>query len=101
MLLEAGPIAGLVFLVFRLWLTIRLGSFSWRAARTGNLLPPLLFGASGTTLAIGQWGQPTALGFAVFGGGLCLASVKRPQPSPSRAQLAPRHRPPVPRRIPA
>jgi hypothetical protein len=100
-LLEAGPIAGLLYILFRLWLTVRIGMFSWKAARTSNVLPLLFFAASGAALAIGQWGQPTTLGFAVFGGGLCLASVKRPEPGPSRGRLALRRGPPVPQRIPA
>ena len=41
-----------------------------------NYLPILLFGAAAPIIAFGLFGQPTNLGFAVFGCGICLASTK-------------------------
>jgi hypothetical protein len=42
----------------------------------GDILPLLLLSTSLIELIQGPFGQPTALGFAVFGTGLCLAAAK-------------------------
>ncbi len=73
---EAGPVLGLAYLLWRLWLIVELGRWSVRAAAIGNLLPITLLGACASTLAVGQWGQPTSLGFAVWVAGLSLAAAR-------------------------
>ena len=87
-LLESGPILGLLFLCWRTVLTIRLGWLSLRALGYGETLPIILFSASFVALLNGQLGQPTILGFAVFFSGLCLASTKigseMPRPAPRK-----------------
>ena len=75
-LLESGPILGLAYLCWRVALTLRLGWLSLRALGYGETLPIILFSAIFIALLNGQFGQPTILGFAVFFGGLCLASTK-------------------------
>ena len=75
-LLESGPILGLGYLCWRVALTFRLGWLSLRALGYGETLPIMLFSAIFIALLNGQFGQPTILGFAVFFGGLCLASTK-------------------------
>jgi hypothetical protein len=75
-LLESGPILGLAYLCWRVALTFRLGWLSLRALGYGETLPIMLFSAIFIALLNGQFGQPTILGFAVFFGGLCLASTK-------------------------
>lgn len=75
-LLENGPVLGLLFLLWRSALTIRIGWLSLRALGYGETLPIILFSASFVALLNGQFGQPTTLGFAVFFSGLCLASTK-------------------------
>jgi hypothetical protein len=61
----------------------------------------MLYLAGFLALLTGQFGQPTNLGFAVFLGGLCLASANKKQmpseterlePAPARAQMARRSR---------
>jgi hypothetical protein len=74
-LLESGPILGLAYLFWRIALTIRLGWLGLRALGYGETLPIILFSAIFIALLNGQFGQPTTLGFAVFFGGLCLAST--------------------------
>lgn len=74
--LELGPILGGAFILFRLAITLNLG---WRALgalfeRRDNL-PVLIFSAAALPIALNQWAPPTILGFAVFGGGLVLASL--------------------------
>lgn len=73
-ILELGPVLGLVYLLTRVSLAIFVFSSAARSARGGNSLPMLLFGAFGLLMLTGQFGQPTTLGFAVLGGGLCLAA---------------------------
>lgn len=87
-LLESGPIFGLMFLLWRTVLTIRLGWLSLRAlAYGGETLSVILFSAGFVALLNGQFGQPTILGFAVFLSGLCLASTNIG--SPATAPVSP------------
>jgi hypothetical protein len=78
-MLESGPIFGLAFLLLRVVLTIWIGWLAWRAARAGHFLPMLLFGTCAWVLVNGQFGQSTSLGFAVFMGGITLASMRVPE----------------------
>lgn len=79
MILEMGPIMGLIFLGMRVGLAGWMFFRSLQLAKEKSMLPILLFGVCGVLIVNGQWGQPTILGFAVFIGGLCLASgLKRP-----------------------
>lgn len=73
-ILEAGPVVGLLYLLWRLWLAVRLVRLSARAAAVGSVLPLALAGACLMNVAMGQWGQPATQGFAVWVAGLCLAS---------------------------
>lgn len=98
-LLESGPILGLLFLIWRSALTFRLGWLSLRALGHGETLPIILFSASFVALINGQFGQPTILGFAVFFSGLCLASTKMGSEAPSavRGKIIPPPPGPVPK----
>ena len=73
---ELGPFMGGMVLLMRVGLVIWLGVKALGMARKGVMLPILLFGACAPSIFNGVWSQPTALGFAVIGGGLCLASMK-------------------------
>lgn len=73
---EGGPIFGFAYLFLRVLIAAYLGwmaSFAFERQR--NPLPLLLFSACLLLVLSGQFGQPTALGFAVFGAGLCMASM--------------------------
>lgn len=72
--LESGPILGLAFLAWRSVLTIKLGLFSIKHLKRGEILPIMLYCAGFLSLLNGQFGQPTNLGFACFVCGLCLAA---------------------------
>ena len=112
--LESGPILGLAFLVWRTMLTFKLGLFSYRQLKRGEILPIMLYCAGFLSLLNGQFGQPTNLGFAVFVCGLCLAAgntktpVELPVPDGAalrrmarRSRYAERiHTLPVARRLP-
>lgn len=76
-LLELGPLLGMAFIGFRIWLSIHLGLESWRALREDrNALPLLIWSALMIAILQGQWAPPTVLGFAVLGGGLILGATK-------------------------
>ncbi len=73
--LESGPIAGNLFILWRILLTLALLRASYIAASKGNYLPALIWGAAGPLLLWGQIGQPTTLGFVSLGGGLVIAAL--------------------------
>ena len=75
-IIENGMIIGCTFLLWRIWITKDLLLETIKSIKRGNYLPIFLFGASGPILLTGLYGQPTTLGFAAFGTGLCLASTK-------------------------
>ncbi len=78
-ILEVGPILGLLTIMIRLavvWLMLKL---SLKALAKGNQLPILLFGGSFLLVVSGQWGQSTTLGFAILGAGLTFAATRMPE----------------------
>lgn len=74
--LENGPILGVAYVFWRVALAIYLGAACLRSLRQSELLPLLLFSSAVMPLVIGQFGQPTVLGFAVFTAGLTLAACQ-------------------------
>ncbi len=71
---ESGPFLGLLYILWRSSLFIWLGLFSFSRLSQNYILPLLLFSSAGLGILRGQFGQPTSLGFAVFGSGLCLTA---------------------------
>jgi len=71
---ETGPVLGLGFLLLRVAIAFYLGLVAMAASERKQPLPLLLFSSCFLLVLSGQFGQPTALGFAVFGAGLCLAA---------------------------
>ena len=71
---EAGPILGLFYLIWRVWITLAVGRAALRVSGSGVLLPLLLWGACASSLLSGQWGQTSIQGFGVFTLGLTLAA---------------------------
>jgi len=72
---EGGPILGFAFLFLRVSMGLYLLLASYNAFNRQNPLGLLIWSACFLVLVSGQFGQPTALGFAVYGSGLCLAST--------------------------
>ena len=76
---ENGLIIGGLFIIWRIWITKDLLIACIAAVKRGSYLAIFLFGAAGPILLFGLLGQPTNLGFAAFGSGLCLAAaLKKP-----------------------
>ena len=74
-LLEMGPILGLIFIGMRVALCGRMLIAGLLALRRDNVLP-ILICVDGVLLVLnGQWGQPTTLGFATFTAGLTFAAA--------------------------
>ena len=88
--LESGPVVGLSFVFLRLAITLYLGFMAWRALREhAATLPLLLFSGCFNDVLLGQFSQPTELGFATIAGGLCLtASLRAGEPLPEEAEEA-------------
>jgi hypothetical protein len=74
-LMESGPVFGLLYLGLRTLMTIVAYLECLRASRGGNLLAISLFGAGSVGLVTGQFGQPTSQGAASITMGLCLAAL--------------------------
>lgn len=72
--LECGPILGLAYIVLRLIICLGIGRTAIETLRNGDVLAVMLFASAFSQILNGQFAQPTALGFAVFHGGLCLAA---------------------------
>lgn len=109
LILESGPVLGIAFIIWRCAFTVWIGRRCLRAVRAGHTLPLLLFSSAFMPLIIGQFGQPTVMGFVVLATGLVLvalhgaeaateadgpavpvASVARARPLPRRSAYASR-----------
>lgn len=77
LVLEMGPVLGFAYILLRLAIALYLVHLAVQRTREGDVLPLLLTAGCFLPLVQGQFGQPTALGFAVFGGGLCLAAATK------------------------
>jgi hypothetical protein len=76
---EMGPMRGIAFIALRCAIALRLFALSWRALRQRrDALPMLIWTAASPLIVLQQWAPPTLLGFAVFGGGLVMASLNYP-----------------------
>lgn len=75
-LMESGFILGILYILLRIAIISWMGWLCFKNASLGNIMPLLLFGSCALLILNGQFGQPTTLGFAVFGGGLCLAACQ-------------------------
>ena len=77
--MELGPILGLAFIGWRVWMTWKVIFGSWQSYwHTGEPLAWLIGGACFLSVLNGQWGPSTNLGFAVFGAGMTLAAMNNP-----------------------
>jgi len=74
---ENGSILGVVYIFIRIWIVKDLLHTCITAIKRNSYLSILLWGACAPIILFGILGQPTNLGFAAFGGGLCLAAAKK------------------------
>ena len=74
--MESGALLGLSYIGLRIAITLHGLLASITQLRAGDTLSVLLFTGFGLQMLNGQFAQPAALGFAVFGIGLSLAASK-------------------------
>ena len=74
-ILESGLLLGLAYIVLRVAITLHATKVALIQLRYGDTLSVFLFASFSLQMLNGQFAQPAALGFGVFGIGLCLASV--------------------------
>jgi len=75
--LENGLLIGGLYILWRLWIFKDLMMACINGVKRGSYLAIFLFGAAAPIILFSPYGQPTNLGFAVFGGGLCLAALNQ------------------------
>jgi hypothetical protein len=73
--MEAGPLLGFSFLLYRVCVSGLLAIQAWGSAKQGHLLAWLLAWDACRSLITEQISQPTNLGFMVLASGLCLAAL--------------------------
>jgi hypothetical protein len=78
MVYENGLILGWSFLMWRILIVIYLARAAWISFKESNPVPMVFLASSAVPLAMGQWSQPTALGFACFASGVVLAATRIP-----------------------
>jgi len=76
---ELGKMFGILFLLWRVALTIGLGRSAMRAFRNGNGMGLIFLSATAYNLLVGPLGQVTVSGFVVIGIGLTIASIRIPK----------------------
>ena len=79
--LENGFLIGILFVLWRIWITKDLLKICINCIKRDHYLPIFLFGAAGPVILFSPLGQPTNLGFAAFGSGLCLAAALAKKPA--------------------
>ena len=75
--LENGLLVGGLYILWRLWIFKDLMMACINGVKRGSYLAIFLFGAAAPIILFSPYGQPTNLGFAAFGGGLCLAALNQ------------------------
>ena len=75
-IMESGIIVGNLFIIWRVSLAIFLLRLCIHAIKMENYLPIFIWGACSHIILWMPIGQPTTMGFAALGGGLCLAAIR-------------------------
>jgi hypothetical protein len=73
---EMGPLLGILIILVRLKLCLKLAIASYQKLAQHDLLPWLILSFALLIIPQGQWAQPTTLGFSTIVGGLLIASLR-------------------------
>lgn len=76
---ELGPIFGVAYIIYRIFLSGSLVGFSYRMLKRGNFLPWLICSSCLLLVLNGQWGQQTTLGFTILSAGLVFSAGQLPK----------------------
>jgi hypothetical protein len=71
---ELGPLLGILIILIRLALCVKMAFASYRRIAAGDLLPWMLLSFGIINIPQGQWAQPTSLGFSTLVAGLIIAA---------------------------
>jgi len=71
---EMGAFLGISFILIRIFLGLKMIRLSLSEYLNGSFLPLLLLFHCIFNIVLGQWAQPTTLGFSIFFGGMLMAS---------------------------
>lgn len=74
---ELGLLLGLVAIGQRVWISFGTLGAAFLQLQKRNFLPWMIMSFALPNLLQGQFAQPTSLGFAIFAGGLAIASLRR------------------------
>ncbi len=72
---EQGIIFGGGLIFLRIFFAASIAIQSWKLPKEEKLLPFIICGAACATIAQGQWGQPSILGYGISMAGLVMASL--------------------------
>lgn len=72
---ESGMFLGLLFILTRIFLTLRLSSVAYKNFKRGNIMPWLILSFASVNIIQGPLSQPTTLGFIVLAGGFLIAGM--------------------------
>ncbi len=73
---EMGILLGVILIYMRVAIIVKLAVYSFRKIRTGDILPWVLVSYAFLQVVLGQWAQPTSLGFAILGCALIVSALK-------------------------
>lgn len=76
---EQGLLLGFIVIIVRVALAVKIVRAAMHHLRTTDALSWMLISFCLILLLQAQWGQPTALGFAVLGTGLSIAALEPPE----------------------
>ncbi|MEX6689947.1 hypothetical protein QTN47_20735 [Danxiaibacter flavus] len=74
---ELGAVMGIIIIMVRLSICLKMLFGAYRKLATGDLLPWIMLSFSLIAIGQGGWAQPTSMGFSIICGGVALALVKR------------------------
>ena len=74
-IMESGALLGFAYIALRIVIVFKVADAGLARIRRGDPLSVLLFSGFALQMLNGQFAQPAALGFGVFGMGLCLAAT--------------------------
>ncbi|GAB4016657.1 hypothetical protein GCM10028808_45800 [Spirosoma migulaei] len=74
---ELGKVLGIIVILIRVHLTVRLAYLAYMKIESRNVLAWLLVSFGFYMLIQSQWARPTTLGFSTLIGGLIIASLKK------------------------
>jgi hypothetical protein len=77
---ELGPLMGLIAILVRIRLGLKIAVAAYSKLALGDVLPWVLLSFGLLEIVQAQWAQPTSLGFSIWAAGLTVASLRSKLP---------------------